>query len=208
MNTKLKICGMTRREDVEAAVKAGAKYLGFIFYNKSPRCVTPEQVKEISRDLPKDIKKVGVFVNASIEDIQQTVKICGLDVVQLHGDESPEFALQFKGMEVWKALSLSNANDMKYAENFPADAVLVDAMTSEQRGGTGQVCDWSLAAELSSMRPVILAGGISPSNIKEAIAQVKPVIIDVNSGVESAPGIKDKNKINKIKKILALQELS
>jgi len=201
VNTKLKICGLTRRGDVEAAVKAGAKYLGFIFYDKSPRHVTPEQVKEISRNLPEDVKKVGVFVNASVEDIQQIVEFCGLDVVQLHGDESPEFALQLKGVKVWKALSLRNASDMNYAENYPADAVLVAAMSSEQRGGTGQVCDWSLAAELSSMRPVILAGGINPSNIVEAIEQVKPVIIDVNSGVESAPGIKDKNKIEDIKKV-------
>jgi len=200
VNTKLKICGLTRRADVEAAIKAGAKYLGFIFYDKSPRYVTPEQVKEISRDLPDGVKKVGVFVNASIEDIQQIVGFCSLDVVQLHGDESPEFALQLKGIEVWKALSLRNTADMKRAENYPADAVLVDAMTAEQRGGTGQLCDWSLAAELSSIRSVILAGGISPLNIKEAIAQVKPVIIDVNSGVESAPGIKDKNKLANIGK--------
>ncbi|MBU8901238.1 MAG: phosphoribosylanthranilate isomerase, partial [Victivallales bacterium] len=185
MNSKLKICGLSRREDIEAAIEAGAKYLGFIFYDKSPRCVSPEQVRDISRDLPEDVKKVGVFVNASIEDFQRIVKLCKLDVVQLHGDESPEFALRLKGIEVWKALRLRNADDMKYAENYPADAVLVDAMTAEQRGGTGQLCDWSLAAELSSMRPVILAGGISPENIKEAIGQVKPVIIDVNSGVES-----------------------
>ena len=200
MKTKLKICGLTKREDVEAAIKAGARYLGFIFYDKSPRHVTPEQVKEISRDLPEGVKKVGVFVNASIEDIQQIVEFCSLDVVQLHGDESPEFARQLKGIEVWKALSLRNTADMKRAENYPADAVLVDAMTAEQRGGTGQLCDWSLAAELSSIRSVILAGGISPLNIKEAIAQVKPVIIDVNSGVESAPGIKDKNKLANIGK--------
>ena len=197
---------MTRREDVEAAIEAGAKYLGFIFHDKSPRCVSPEQVQEISRDLPEGIKKVGVFVNASAEKIQHIIEVCKLDVIQLHGDESPEFALQFKEMEVWKAVSLHNADDMKYAENFPADAVLIDAMTAEQRGGTGQLCDWSLAAKLSSMRPVILAGGLSPLNIKEAIAQVKPVIVDVNSGVESAPGIKDKNKIKDIGKQIMEQK--
>jgi tryptophan synthase beta subunit len=206
VNTQLKTCGLTRRGDVEAAIKAGAKYLGFIFYDKSPRHVTPEQVKEISRDLPEGVKKVGVFVNASIDNIKQVVEFCALDVVQLHGDESPEFALQLKGIEVWKALSLRNADDMNYAENYPADAVLVDAMNAEQYGGTGQLCDWSLAAELSSMRPVILAGGIAPSNIVEAIAQVKPVIIDVNSGVESAPGIKDKNKLANIGKQIMEQK--
>ncbi len=206
MNTRLKICGLTRREDIEAAVEAGAKYLGFIFYEKSSRYVTPEQVKEISCDLPAGIKKVGVFVNSSIDDIRHIVEYCGLDVVQLHGDESPEFALELKGMEVWKALSLRNAADMKYAENYPAEAVLIDAMTAEQRGGTGQLCDWSLAAELSAMRPVILAGGISPSNIKDAIAQVNPVIIDVNSGAESAPGIKDKTKLANIGKQIMEQK--
>ncbi len=206
MNTQLKICGLTRQEDVEAAVNAGAKYLGFIFYDKSPRNVTPEKVREISRDLQEGVKKVGVFVNSSVENIQHIVEFCGLDVIQLHGDESPEFALQFKEMEVWKALKLCNADDMNYAENYPADAVLIDAMTVERRGGTGQVCEWSLAAELSSMRPVILAGGISPANIKEAVAQVKPVIIDVNSGVESAPGIKDKDKIKNIGKQIMEQK--
>ena len=203
MNTEFKICGLTRREDVEAAVAAGAKYLGFIFYDKSPRNVTPEKAREISRGLPEEVKKVGVFVNASTETIRHIVEFCGLDVIQLHGDEKPEFALQFKDMEVWKALRLSNADDMNYAENYPAAAVLVDSMTAGQRGGTGKVCDWSMAAELSLLRPVILAGGISPENVKEALTQVKPVIVDVNSGVESAPGIKDKDKIKDIgKKIM------
>ena len=207
MNTELKICGLTRAEDVEAAVKAGAKYLGFIFYDKSPRCVTPEQVQKISKNLPDDVKKVGVFVNASIEDIRRIATVCALDVIQLHGDESPELALRLKEMEVWKALSLCSAADMEYAMNFPADAILIDAMTTEQRGGTGQLCDWTLAAELSSMRPIILAGGIAPSNVVEAIMQVRPVIIDVNSGVENAPGIKDKNKIKDIGKQIMEQKV-
>jgi tryptophan synthase beta subunit len=206
VKTELKICGLTRREDVKAAIKAGAKYLGFIFYDKSPRCVTPEQVKEISQNLPEDVKRVGVFVNAPLENIQRIVDFCDLDILQLHGDESPEFTLQLKGIEIWKAVSLHDADDMKYAEDYPAKAILVDAMNAEQRGGTGQLCDWSMAAELSSMRPVILAGGISQANIKEAIAQVKPVIIDVNSGVESAPGIKDKDKINDIGKLIMEQK--
>lgn len=201
MNTKLKICGLTRREDVETAIKAGAAYLGFIFYDKSPRHITPEQVKEISRDLPGGVKKVGVFVNASLDEIQHIIEFCGLDVVQLHGDESPEFTKRLKGVEVWKVLSLCNPNEMKYAENYPADLILIDAMTAEQRGGTGQRCNWNLAAKLSLMRPIILAGGIAKSNIVKAIAQVKPVIIDVNSGVESVPGIKDKKKIKEIGKL-------
>ncbi len=200
MNSKLKICGLTRRADVVAAIKAGAEYLGFIFYDKSPRHITPEQVKAISRDLPEGVKKVGVFVNASIQDIRRIVEFCRLDVVQLHGDESPEFARQLRGIEVWKALNLRNADDVKAAEVYPADAILTDAMNATQRGGTGQLCNWDLAAELSSMRPVILAGGINSSNIAAALEQVKPLIIDVNSGVESAPGIKDKQKIEDIGK--------
>jgi len=203
VNIKFKICGLTRREDVEAAVNAGASYLGFIFYAKSPRNISPEDAREISRDLPESVKKVGVFVNYPLAEILRIVKFCGLDVVQLHGDESPEFARQFQGVEVWKALSLRNADDMDYAEKYPADLILVDAMSGEQRGGTGRTCDWSPAAELSSKRPVILAGGISPDNIIEAVEKVKPVIVDVNSGVETAPGIKDKDKISAIgKKIM------
>jgi len=199
---KLKICGLTRRKDVETAVKIGAKYLGFIFCDKSPRCVTPEQVKEISRNLPDGVKKVGVFVNASIEDIQQIVEFCSLDVVQLHGDESPEFARQLKGIKVWKALRLCNPNDMEVAKNYPADMILIDAMTAEQRGGTGKLCNWGLAAKLSSVRPIVLAGGIGYSNILKAVTQVNPVIIDVNSGAESAPGIKDETKLTNIGEII------
>jgi tryptophan synthase beta subunit len=202
VKTKLKICGLTRREDVEAAVAAGAEYLGFIFYDKSPRFTTFENASLISKDLPANVKKVGVFVNASIEEIQQAVKLCALDVVQLHGDETGEFASQVNNVEVWKALKLGSEKDMEYGREFPADAVLIDAITAEQRGGTGQVCDWRLAAELSSFRKIVLAGGISPENAKEAIEQVKPAVIDVNSGVESAPGIKDKDKLKSIGKII------
>jgi phosphoribosylanthranilate isomerase len=195
VKTKLKICGLTRAEDIATAAEAGASYVGFVFYDKSPRYISPEQVKEITSNFPENVKKVGVFVNASIEEIRETIKLCQLDVVQLHGEESGEFAQKLTGIEVWKALSLANDNDLIYAENYPADAILVDAMTAEKRGGTGQVCNWDLVAKLSAKRLVILAGGINLSNIAEAIDKVKPMIIDVNSGVETLPGIKDKNKI-------------
>jgi phosphoribosylanthranilate isomerase len=202
MKTRFKICGLTRREDVEAAVNAGASYLGFIFYAKSPRNINPERVREISRDLPEGVKKVGVFVNYPLEEIERIVKLCALDVVQLHGDESPEFARQLQGVEVWKALNLRSADDVKYAETYPADLVLIDAMSKEQRGGTGKLSNWALATDLNSKRPIILAGGISPDNVMEAIEKVKPAIVDVNSGVETAPGIKDKDKISLIGKII------
>ena len=198
MKTKLKICGLTRKKDIEAAAEAGASYVGFIFYNKSPRYISPERVKEITSNLAKNVKKVGVFVNASIEKIREIVELCQLDVVQLHGEESKEFAQQLTGIEVWKALSLTDSDDLIYAENYPADAILVDAMTAEKRGGTGQVCNWDFATKLSAKRLVILAGGINLLNIEEAINKVKPIIIDVNSGVEISPGIKDRNKIIEI----------
>ena len=203
MNTKLKVCGLTRREDVQAAIEAGAEYLGFIFYAKSPRHITPEQAREISRDLPEKVKKVGLFVNAPLDEIRKTIEFCALDAVQLHGDESPGFARKLTGVEVWKALNLCNAADVDYAKTFPADLILIDATSTEQRGGTGKLCDWRLAAQLSSLRPIILAGGINPENIAEAVKQVRPRIIDVNSGAESAPGIKDEVKLKDIgKKIM------
>ncbi|MDD5697553.1 MAG: tryptophan synthase subunit beta [Victivallaceae bacterium] len=202
MRTELKICGLTRRQDIIAAVSAGARYVGFIFYSKSPRGVTPEQVRELSAAVPAGVKKVGVFVNAPAAVIRKTVEFCGLDIVQLHGDETPEFARQLTGVEVWKALRLDTAADAEYAAAYPADAILADTMTAEQRGGTGTTGNWRLAAELSRRRRVVLAGGITPSNLAEAVAQVQPAVIDVNSGVETAPGIKDKDKITEIGKRL------
>lgn len=201
MNIKIKICGLTRREDVEAAVKAGAEYLGFIFYSKSPRFITPEKAAEISKDIPDNVKKVGVFVNADLEKVREVIEECGIDVVQLHGFESAEYARDLHDVEVWKVVSLGDEEDLKEALRFPADAILVDSMTKTQLGGTGMLCDWRLAAQLSEKCRVVLAGGINPDNIELAAARVKPAIIDVNSGVEIAPGIKDKDKIEAIGKI-------
>jgi phosphoribosylanthranilate isomerase len=201
MSIKIKICGLTRREDVEAAVKAGAEYLGFIFYPKSPRFVTPETASEISGELPDNVKKVGVFVNSDLEDVRDIIEECSLDVVQLHGFESAEYVRELHDVEVWKTVNLGNEEDLQEALRFPADAILVDSMTQAQRGGTGKLCDWRLAAQLSKKCRVVLAGGINPENIAEAATRVKPAIIDVNSGVEIAPGIKDKRKIEIIGKI-------
>lgn len=202
MKTMLKICGLTREEDVKSAIEAGAKYLGFIFYKKSPRYVEPEKVNDICRNIPPAIKKVGVFVNKSAEKIQEVAEFCHLDVVQLHGDESPELAGKLKGLEIWKAFAVNSEAELNIAEEFPADAILLDSADGRQRGGTGKECDWRLAAELSKKRRVILAGGINSENIQRAVEEVKPAIIDVNSGVEIAPGIKDKTKIYIIGKLL------
>ncbi|MFA7230853.1 MAG: phosphoribosylanthranilate isomerase [Victivallaceae bacterium] len=195
---KLKICGLTNAEDVKAAIAAGAEYLGFIFHPASPRYVAPEKVKELVKDIPPKIKKVGVFVNLQPEKVIELMTQCDLDIAQLHGNETAEDARKIGIERVWKVLDLKSAADIERAAAFPAAAILVDSRTATQYGGTGKVCDWSLAAEAAKKVKLILAGGLSPENIVDAAEQVKPFMLDVNSGVESAPGIKNHEKLKQL----------
>ena len=196
--TEIKICGITNLDDALAAAEAGADALGFIFYSRSPRCITPEQAQEIIAGLPRGIAKVGVFVNDDLERIEGIVGICGLDFIQLHGDETPDYCRRFPASTVIKAFSPRSAADLKRAADYPVRAILVDAFAPGLYGGTGKTSNWELARAIGEHCPLILSGGLNSANIEEAIATVSPDAVDINSGVESAPGRKDHYKINEI----------
>jgi phosphoribosylanthranilate isomerase len=195
---KIKICGITNLADAITASEAGADYLGFIFYPKSPRSITPEAAEKIIDQLKTSAKKVGVFVNATMNEINKTVKSCGLDIIQLHGDEPAEIAEQLGSERVWKAFHITSEEDIARAAKYPAAAIVVDTATAGLRGGTGKTCDWELAAQAAQSFTTILAGGINPQNVLEAIETVKPFAIDTASGVEASPGIKDHEKIQEL----------
>ncbi len=195
---KVKICGITRYEDAWAAVDAGADCLGFIFYPGSSRYIMPVRAGDMIARLPVKVDKVGVFVNASIAEMQEISVYCGLDIIQLHGDEPPAVAEALGWERVWKAFHITTVQDIAVAASYPAAAIVVDTATSTMRGGTGLTCDWQLAAQAAQRFPVMLAGGITPNNIVEAVESVRPLGIDVASGVEQAPGVKDHHKITEL----------
>lgn len=188
---KLKICGLTREEDVRTAISVGADYLGFIFHPGSPRYVVPDRVEKLLRLVPPAVGRVGVFVNLPPETVMMIMERYGLDIAQLHGDESPETASAIGAERVWKAMTLCCPGDVERAAKFPAAAIVADSRTADAYGGTGRIADWQLAARAARCVKLILAGGLSPANVADAIRQVVPFAVDVNSGVESAPGVKD-----------------
>jgi phosphoribosylanthranilate isomerase len=191
--TRIKFCGLTRREDVIMAADLGAGAVGFIFWPKSPRAVTPEQARTLVKVLPPFLAVVGVFVDQPAHEIQEIVKFVGLTAVQLHGRETPADAATFDG-HVIKAIGERDQQIdlVTTAAEWPERVVLlVDGIDPQQRGGTGTLGDWSAAAMLARTRRVILAGGLRPENVAEAIRQVQPYAVDVSSGVELRPGIKD-----------------
>ncbi len=195
---QIKICGITNRDDGLFAIEHGAHYLGFIFYDQSPRYIAPNLLKELIGEL-YGIKKVGVFVNKPVDDIINIIEICELDVVQLHGEESDDYIYKLKdfGVEVWRAFGLRCEADVQKAAVCKADKVLVDSITEKEYGGTGILSNWELAYKIARKRDVILAGGLNPDNVVEAIKTVKPFGIDVSSGVELKPGKKDLAKLEK-----------
>jgi phosphoribosylanthranilate isomerase len=192
---RVKICGLTRLEDAERAVELGAHAVGFIFWPRSPRVVDADRARVIARALPPFVTRVGVFVNATPADVARIADAVGLDAVQLHGDEALS-AFDVTGRRIVRALSLTTRDDLDRALALPA-AVLPLADTSDpvRRGGTGRTADWDLAAALARQRRMALAGGLTPANVVEAVRHVRPWAVDVASGVESAPGIKDPDKL-------------
>jgi phosphoribosylanthranilate isomerase len=189
----VKICGITRVEDARAALEEGATALGFVFWPKSPRYVDPERARSIVAALTLPVITVGVFVNQPADEVNRVAARVGLNVVQLHGDETPGFAAMMT-RPVIKALSLTNGIDE--VAGWPADVtLLVDTRDADQRGGTGRTANWAAAAALAARRRIVLAGGLTPENVRQGITEVKPFGIDVSSGVESAPGIKDGDKL-------------
>ncbi|MHC4461081.1 MAG: phosphoribosylanthranilate isomerase [Planctomycetota bacterium] len=194
---KVKICGITNYEDAAAAVDMGADLLGFNFYPKSPRFVSQQKAMDIISKLPGFIDTVGVFVNASFEQIQETINQCQLNWVQLHGDEDPQFCQLFLSLNVktMKALRVKDRNDIQQAENFFTDAILLDAFNPEKYGGTGLTFDWNIVGHIG--KRVFLAGGINPDNAPEAI-KLGVYGIDVCSGIEAEPGKKEHKKMKKL----------
>ena len=184
----IKICGITRAEDAEAAVAAGASAIGFVFWPDSPRRVGLEVAKQIASTTK--VTTVGVFVDQPADEVNAIAEAVGLDVVQLHGIESVDYARAIT-RPVWKALTLDAPIDA-----WPADiTILLDAHDPIRRGGTGKTIDWKRAAGIAQRRKVILAGGLKPENVGDALAQVQPYGIDVSSGVEQEPGIKDVERL-------------
>lgn len=195
---KIKVCGITNVDDARMAVAAGADALGFVMYRKSPRFVEPAVVKAIVAGLPPFVLPVGVFVNEEPERVRALVDECGLALAQLHGDETALYC-QDLGRPVMKALRLKDRGTFLALAEFQGRAnvrgVLIDAFSNQAYGGTGQTVDWGLAQEAARSTPIVLAGGLTPMNVAEAIAQVRPYGVDVSSGVELTPGKKDHDKV-------------
>ena len=198
---RIKICGITNVEDALAAVEAGADALGFVFYEKSLRCINPVKAAEIISRLPPFIQTVGLFVDEDAEKINWTADYCGLDLVQLHGDESPEDCLEVN-RRVIKAFRVQNIVSIDPLNTYQVAGYLLDAWSPDAYGGTGRTFNWELAEAARKFGPIILAGGLSPDNIAEAITSVNPYGVDVSSGVESAPGKKDAALIKKFIRIV------
>jgi phosphoribosylanthranilate isomerase len=188
----VKICGITRLEDARAAVDAGASAIGFIFWEGSPRFIDPERARAIANAVPAPVVTVGVFVNTGADHINAVADRIGLSVIQLHGDETPADAAAI-GRPIIKALS---DLDAAHVDQWPdAITLLVDAQDPVRRGGTGQKADWTRAAALARRRRVLLAGGLNAENVADAVRAVRPFGIDVSSGVERSPGIKDHERL-------------
>ncbi len=208
MPIKIKICGITNQEDAEAAVAAGADALGFVFYAQSPRYIEPAVAKRIIAQLPPFVLSIGVFVNHDQETIRNLVDECGLAFAQLHGDETPTFC-ESLGRPVLRALRLHDRGSLlalaEYKGRMGVKGFVVDAYSREAYGGTGQTVDWSLAREVAHAAPILLAGGLTPGNVQEAIQHVHPYGVDISSGVEEHPGKKDHEKIRAFTQAVRLE---
>lgn len=199
--TKVKICGLMELEHVKVAVQSGADAVGFVFA-KSRRQVTVDQAKLLATVVPSGVLKIGVFVNETLEEVERIAREVPLDVIQLHGDENPEYVRRVS-LPTIKALSITTLEDVKNASQFDVDYFLFDAPGVEFRGGSGHSFDWTLLAKANiSNNKVILAGGLTENNISEAIHIVKPFMVDVSSGVETAQqkdGVKIRTFIRTVK---------
>ena len=195
---RVKICGITRPEDAEQAAALGAWAIGFILWPQSKRVADPAVAAGIARALRRRVETVGVFVNPTLDEVAHAVDGIGITHVQLHGDEGPSFCTavaQRTGLPVIKALGVGSRADILAAERYHTGFHLLDAAAGAAYGGTGRTWDWDLLAQRRSRTPVILSGGLTPDNVAEAIAKARPWAVDVSSGVESAPGVKDPAKV-------------
>jgi phosphoribosylanthranilate isomerase len=197
MRVRVKICGITRLEDAEAAVGLGADAIGFILWPKSPRVISLDEAARIANALPPFVTRVGVFVNPSLNEAREAVDRVGLDAVQLHGDETPA-AFRALPVRCLKVATLESDDDVRTVAAWPADVMpLVDAADRERRGGTGRVANWTRASQVSFVRPIVLSGGLTADNVAQAIAATRPWAVDVSSGVEASPGVKSVERMEK-----------
>lgn len=200
---RVKICGLTRLDDAELAVELGAWALGMVFYEPSPRRCSVDEALRISAALRRRALLCGVFVNASLEEIERHTEELGLALVQLHGDEGPAFCAEVArraGVQVIKAVQVAGAGDVQDLARYHVDYHLVDARSSGEttaglRGGTGETFDWALLSSRRSSVPLILSGGLRPDNVADAVAAVRPFAVDTASGTEAAPGRKDPDRV-------------
>ncbi len=195
---RVKVCGITRAGDLQEAVNAGADAVGFVFA-PSPRKVTPEEASRMARMLPPLVSAVGVFVDEAAETVERVVKDCGLAAAQLHGDETADYCehLRARNIRVIKAVRMRDRGSLDALEDDGGvDAFLLDSFAEDVRGGSGATFDWQLAAgAVGCRRPVIVAGGLTPSNVGEVVRKLRPFGVDVSSGVEAAPGKKDADMV-------------
>jgi phosphoribosylanthranilate isomerase len=195
----VKVCGITRLQDADLAADLGASAIGFIFWPGSPRYVSPEDARGIARRKAAGLKAVGVFVDEPVERVRQIADLVGLDMVQFHGNESPTVVRDFsRAVGVIKAISLPGDAPVDLSEFDEDVLILLDAHDPVRRGGTGRTIDWAAARSVALSRRTILAGGLTPENVGEAVSAVEPYGIDVSSGVESAPGVKDAARLKRL----------
>lgn len=200
---QVKICGITNMEDALCAAHYGAAALGFIFYRPSPRFVEPRRAREIIECLPAGTVRVGVFVNEKIQTVRRIFGECRLDMIQLHGDETPEYCRTFPRERLIKALELKTPGDVEKCALYDVAAVLADVRHGGLYGGTGKTADWELASTVAA--ELVLSGGLCRENVAGAIRMARPAALDINSGVEVSPGKKDAAKIAGIMEIIKLE---
>jgi phosphoribosylanthranilate isomerase len=202
MGVRIKICGMTRLEDAKTAANLGVDALGFIFTKKSQRYIAPADAREIIMQLPPFISRVGVFVDESIQNIIDIVRETGVDTVQLHGSESPDFCKALP-IPVIKSVAVKPGADLSLLDAYKVSGFLLDTWSEGNSGGTGKTFDWTIAKKaVIKYDSIILAGGLGPSNVEEALRVVHPYGVDINSGVEIMPGVKNPHKMRDIVRIV------
>lgn len=195
---KVKICGITNLEDAQASIGAGCDALGFVFFKKSPRYITPVRASKIIKSLPADSIKIGVFVDAREKTILRLAKLCHLNMIQLHGNESPEFCRRLKDYKVIKAFRLKDKIDFKKISQYNTFAYLFDTFAKSKVGGTGKRFNWELLRYLDNVKQLIfLAGGLNPKNVLQAMKIARPDWVDASSELEVTPGKKDHKKVKR-----------
>lgn len=199
VRTRIKICGMTRKEEVAAVAAAGVDAVGFIFAEESPRYINPEKARDIIRRLPPFVDAVGVFVNEEAGVVQDIVQYCGLTLVQLHGAEPPAYCREMtcRVLKAFRVGPQTTAAELAAYEEV-VNGFLLDTFHDKLAGGTGQTFDWQQVARLAPTGPVILAGGLTPANVGQAVREIRPFAVDCNSGVEISPGRKDLDKVRQV----------